>query len=85
MAEFRECVRVLAEKVGVLTRQRAELIDRYTKAEASHEELTKELNEKKELVNTLYVKLQSEKQVSFFTKIHTGNRMYFFLFFFLII
>ncbi|CAI9265753.1 unnamed protein product [Lactuca saligna] len=64
VAEFRECVRVLAEKVGVLTRQRAELIERYTKAEASHEELTKELNEKKELINTLYVKLQSEKQVN---------------------
>ncbi|PWA74122.1 hypothetical protein CTI12_AA253110 [Artemisia annua] len=63
-AEFRECVRVLAEKVGVLTRQRAELIDRYTKAETSHEQLTKELDEKKELVNTLYMKVQSEKQVN---------------------
>lgn len=63
ISEFRECVRVLAEKVGVLTRQRAELIDRYTKAETSHEQLTKELEEKKELVNTLYTKLQSEKQV----------------------
>ncbi|XP_071742165.1 autophagy-related protein 11 isoform X2 [Rutidosis leptorrhynchoides] len=62
-AEFRECVRVLAEKVGVLTRQRSELIDRYTKAETSHEHLTKELEEKKELVNTLYTKLQSEKQI----------------------
>ncbi|KAL4589931.1 hypothetical protein LXL04_002843 [Taraxacum kok-saghyz] len=63
-AEFRECVRGLAEKVGVLTRQRAELIDRYTKAESSHEQLAKELDEKKDLVNTLYVKLQSEKQVN---------------------
>ncbi|KAF5776530.1 putative Ubiquitin-like domain superfamily [Helianthus annuus] len=62
--EFRECVRVLAEKVGVLTRQRAELIDRYTKTEASHEQLTKELEEKKDLVNALYMKLQSEKQVN---------------------
>ncbi|KAI3513898.1 hypothetical protein L1887_12120 [Cichorium endivia] len=63
-AEFRECVHVLAKKVGILTRHRAELIDRYTKAEASHEQLTKELDEKKELVNTLYTKLQSEKQVN---------------------
>ncbi|KAK1414030.1 hypothetical protein QVD17_29768 [Tagetes erecta] len=62
--EFRDCVRVLAEKVGVLTRQRAELIDRYTKAETSHEQLTKELEEKKDLVNTLYTKLQTEKQVN---------------------
>ncbi|KAD6794964.1 hypothetical protein R6Q59_021129 [Mikania micrantha] len=62
--EFRECVRVLADKVGMLTRQRAELIDRYTKAETSHEKLTKDLEEKKETVNTLYMKLQSEKQVN---------------------
>ncbi|KAJ0697735.1 putative Ubiquitin-like domain superfamily [Helianthus annuus] len=62
--EFRECVRMLAEKVGMLTRQRAELIDRYTKAETSHEQLTKDLEEKKELVNNLYMKLQSEKQVN---------------------
>ncbi|KAI3803102.1 hypothetical protein L1987_31251 [Smallanthus sonchifolius] len=62
--EFHECVHVLAEKVGLLTRQRAELIDRYTKAETSHEQLTKDLEEKKELVNTLYMKLQSEKQVN---------------------
>ncbi|KAJ9557878.1 hypothetical protein OSB04_012492 [Centaurea solstitialis] len=63
-AEFRECVRVLAEKVVVLTRQRAEFLDRCTKAEASLEQHTKELDEKKELVNTLYMKLQSEKQVN---------------------
>ncbi|KAI7727750.1 hypothetical protein M8C21_013140 [Ambrosia artemisiifolia] len=62
--EFRECVRMLAEKVGMLTRQRAELIDRYTKTETSHEQLAKELEEKKEVVNTLYTKLQSEKQVN---------------------
>nr|XP_043625256.1 autophagy-related protein 11-like [Erigeron canadensis] len=56
-SDFREFVRVLAEKVGILTRRRAELMDRYTKKEA-------ELGEKKELVNTLYTKLQSEKQVN---------------------
>lgn len=63
--EFRECVRMLAEKVGVLTSQRAELIERYKKTEASHEQRTKELEEQKDLVNTLYAKLQSEKQVYF--------------------
>ncbi|XP_023758487.1 autophagy-related protein 11 [Lactuca sativa] len=63
-AEFRECVHVLAKKVGILTRHRAELIDQFTKAEASHEQLTKELEEKKELVNTLYIKHQSEKQAN---------------------
>lgn len=62
-AEFRECIRVLADKVGVLSRQRAELLDRHSKVEALNEKLTKELEEKKELVNTLYLKHQLEKQV----------------------
>lgn len=62
--EFRECIRVLADKVGVLSRHRAELIERYSKAEAANEQLKKELEEKKELVNTLYRKHQHEKQVS---------------------
>lgn len=63
-AEFRECVRVLADKVGVLSRHRAELLERYSKAEAANEQLTKELEEKKELVNTLYIKHQLEKQAN---------------------
>ncbi|XP_076893016.1 autophagy-related protein 11-like isoform X2 [Bidens hawaiensis] len=64
ISEFRECVRVLAEKVGVLTSQRAELIERYKKAETSHGQRSKELGEQKDLVKTLYAKLQSEKQVN---------------------
>ncbi|KAK4404383.1 Autophagy-related protein 11 [Sesamum angolense] len=63
-AEFRECVRVLADKFCVLSRQRAELLDRYSKAEAANEQLSKELTEKKELVNTLYMKHQLEKQAN---------------------
>ncbi|XP_047307361.1 autophagy-related protein 11 [Impatiens glandulifera] len=63
-SEFRECIRVLADKVGVLSRHRAELIERYSKAEAANEQLKKELEEKKELVNTLYRKHQLEKQAS---------------------
>ncbi|XP_076885074.1 autophagy-related protein 11-like [Bidens hawaiensis] len=62
--EFRECIRVFVEKVLLLARQRAELIDRYTKAETSHKQLAKDLEEKKELANTLYMKLQTEKQVN---------------------
>lgn len=54
---------MLADKVGVLSRQRAEFLDRHSKAEASNEQLTKELEEKKELVNTVYMKHQLEKQV----------------------
>lgn len=63
-AEFRECIRVLADKVGVLSRQRVELLDRHSKGEASNEKLAKELEEKKELVNTLYMKHQLEKQAN---------------------
>ncbi|KAL3643027.1 hypothetical protein CASFOL_013842 [Castilleja foliolosa] len=63
-AEFRECLRVLADKVCVLSRQRAELLDRHSKAEAANEQLSKELGEKKELVSTLYMKHQLEKQAN---------------------
>ncbi|CAI9765759.1 unnamed protein product [Fraxinus pennsylvanica] len=62
--EFRECIRVLADKVGLLSRYRAEVADRYSKAEAEIELLKKELEEKKESVNTLYVKHQLEKQAN---------------------
>ncbi|CAA0814693.1 Unknown protein [Striga hermonthica] len=63
-AEFRECLRVLADKVGAISRQRAELLDRQSKAEAANEQLSKELAEKSELVNTLYMKHQQEKQAN---------------------
>ncbi|XP_076904272.1 autophagy-related protein 11-like [Bidens hawaiensis] len=62
--EFRECVHILAKRVGILVRHRAELIDRYTKAEAAQQQLTKELDQSKELVNTLYIKHQTEKQAN---------------------
>ncbi|KAL8127023.1 autophagy-related protein 11-like [Apium graveolens] len=63
-AELRECIRVLAEKVGTLSRHRADLLERYSKAEAANDQLSKELEEKKELVNTLYMKHQLEKQAN---------------------
>ncbi|KAL1548922.1 autophagy-related protein 11-like isoform X1 [Salvia divinorum] len=63
-AEFRDCMRVLADKVGALSRQRAEVFDRHSKIEAVCEKLTKELEEKKELVNSLYMKHQLEKQAN---------------------
>lgn len=64
VAEYRECIRVLADKVGTLARNRAELIDRYQELDASNEQLKKELEEKKAMVNTLCAKLQHEKQVN---------------------
>lgn len=63
-AEFRKCIRSLAEKVGFLSRHRAELLDKYPKLEAANVQLRKELDEKKELVSTLYKKHQHEKQAN---------------------
>ncbi|XP_021750127.1 autophagy-related protein 11-like [Chenopodium quinoa] len=62
--EFRACIRVLADKVGILSRQRAELLDRYSKAEAANKQLSKDLEERKEMVKTLYTKHQHEKQAN---------------------
>lgn len=39
--------------------------EKYAKLEATNEQLVKELEEKKELVKTLYAKHQLEKQVNF--------------------
>ncbi|GAV77704.1 ATG11 domain-containing protein [Cephalotus follicularis] len=63
-AEFRKCIQVLADKVGFLAKQREELLDKYSKVEAGHEQFRKELEEKKELVKTLYTKHQLEKQAN---------------------
>ncbi|KAF3974088.1 hypothetical protein ACB098_01G333600 [Castanea mollissima] len=59
-ADFRRCIRVLAERVSYLSRRREE----HLKVEAAVEQLRKELDEKKELVKTLYTKHQLEKQAN---------------------
>ncbi|XP_078438702.1 autophagy-like protein [Wolffia australiana] len=64
LREFRACIRVLAEKVSFLSRQRSELIDRCSALESTNGKLSKEMAEKKELVKSLYSKLQIEKQGS---------------------
>ncbi|XP_077215003.1 autophagy-like protein [Tasmannia lanceolata] len=63
-AEFRTCIRVLADKVGFLSRQRSELLERCSRIDAAQGHLVKELEEKKELVKSLYAKHQLEKQVN---------------------
>ncbi|GMI81138.1 AUTOPHAGY-RELATED 11 [Hibiscus trionum] len=63
-AEFRKCVRVLAEKVGFLSKNREELHEKYTDVEGVNEQLRKELEEKNELVKTLFTKHQLEKQAN---------------------
>lgn len=63
--KLRECIHVLADRIGDLSRHRADLLDRHSKAKAANDQLTKELEERKELVNTLYLKHHPEKQVFF--------------------
>ncbi|CAI8611325.1 unnamed protein product [Vicia faba] len=64
IVEFRKCIRVLADKVGFLSRHREELHDKYTRLDASNEQLRKELEEKIEQVKTYYNKHQIEKQAN---------------------
>lgn len=54
---FRLSVGVLSDKVGLLSRQRSELLERCSRAEAA-------LKEKTEQINSLYSKHQIEKQAS---------------------
>eukprot|EP00267_Zea_mays_P035630 XP_008671846.1 autophagy-related protein 11-like [Zea mays] len=61
--QFQQCIKILADKVYLLTRQSAELLERYSAMQAVHGGITKELDEKKELIKNLYNKLQQEKQV----------------------
>ncbi|GLJ27681.1 hypothetical protein SUGI_0543440 [Cryptomeria japonica] len=63
-AEFRTCIRALAEKVGFLAQQRADLMERLSRAEASQNHLSRELESKMELVKSLYAKRTMDKQVS---------------------
>lgn len=63
-ADFRRCVRILADKVSFLSRHREELLGKYLRVETANEQLRKDLEEKKELVKTLYTKHQLEKQVT---------------------
>ncbi|KAG9447177.1 hypothetical protein H6P81_013305 [Aristolochia fimbriata] len=77
-ADIRACIRLLAEKVSFLFWQREELLERCSRAEAAQTHLTKELEEKKELVKSLYAKHQLEKQrpfISVFPRRCTGIKL----------
>lgn len=63
-ANFRKCIRVLADRVGFLSKHHEELLDKIKKIEAANEQLRKELEEKEEQVKTLYKKHQLEKQAN---------------------
>ncbi|XP_027353804.1 autophagy-related protein 11-like [Abrus precatorius] len=64
IAEFRKCVRVLADKAGFLSRNRGELLEKYLIIEAANEQLRKELEEKINQVKNYYNKHQLEKQAN---------------------
>ncbi|KAL1210510.1 Autophagy-related protein 11 [Cardamine amara subsp. amara] len=62
--EFRKCIRVLADKVSFLSKHREELLEKCRNLEATSEQTKKDLEEKKELVKTLYTKHQLGKQAN---------------------
>ncbi|KAG8069997.1 hypothetical protein GUJ93_ZPchr0006g45974 [Zizania palustris] len=62
--QFQQCIKILADKVGFLSRQSSELLERYSRIEGAHRVLVRELEEKKDSMKNLYSKLQLEKQVS---------------------
>ncbi|MED6123290.1 oligomeric, coiled-coil, peripheral membrane protein [Stylosanthes scabra] len=64
IAEFRNCIRILADKVSFLSRHREEILEKYTRIEAANDQLRKELEEKKDQVKTYYNKHQLEKQAN---------------------
>ncbi|XP_022749491.1 autophagy-related protein 11-like [Durio zibethinus] len=64
IAEFHKCIRVLAEKVGFLSGHLEELHEKNSSFEAVNEQLRKELEEKNDLVKTLYTKHQLEMQAN---------------------
>ncbi|CAH2077428.1 unnamed protein product [Thlaspi arvense] len=63
-AEFRKCIRVLADKVSFLSKHREELLEKCRNLEGTSEQTRKDLEEKKELVKTLYTKHQLGKQAN---------------------
>ncbi|XP_074592291.1 autophagy-related protein 11 [Curcuma longa] len=62
--EFQACIKVFADKVTFLSRHRAELSERCSRAEAAHGNLLGELKEKNEQLKSLYSKHQLEKQAN---------------------
>lgn len=61
--EFRNAIRVLADRVGNLVQQRGELLERCTIAETNQAHLKKDLENQAELLKNLYSKRKFDKQV----------------------
>lgn len=61
--EFRNAIRMLADRVGNLVQQRAELLERCTIAETNQAHLKKDLENQAVLLKSLYSKRKFDKQV----------------------
>lgn len=62
-SEFRNAIRVLADRVGNLAQQRAELLERCNIAETNQAHLKRDLENQAELLKSLYSKRKFDKQV----------------------
>ncbi|CAF1712002.1 hypothetical protein HID58_057298 [Brassica napus] len=62
--EFRKCIRVLADKVSILSKHWEESFEKCRNLEATSDQARKDLEEKEELVKTLYTKHQLGKQAN---------------------
>ena len=62
-ADFCECVKALADKVGLLAKEQADLMERCSLIETSKSLLAAELESKLELLKNLYAKHNLDKQV----------------------
>ncbi|CAN6819701.1 unnamed protein product [Brassica oleracea] len=62
--EFRKCIRVLADKVSILSKHWEESFEKCRNLEATSDQARKDLGEKEELVKTLYTKHQLGKQAN---------------------
>lgn len=62
-SQFRHAIKVLAERVGNLAQQRAELLERCTVAETNQALLKKDLENQAEVMKNMYAKRKFDKQV----------------------
>jgi hypothetical protein len=63
-SQFRHAIKVLAERVGNLAQQRAELLERCTVAETNQALLKKDLENQAEVMKNMYAKRKFDKQAS---------------------
>jgi hypothetical protein len=63
-ADFCECIRALADKVSLVVKEQADIVERCNLIETSKSLLAAELESKLELLKNVYAKHNLDKQVS---------------------